>query len=53
VLEHLLDTLDRAVQLADQVFIGSGEQIGKKSANLRPNFSIFRKRPAVTVWTEQ
>ena len=39
--EHLLDALDRAVQLADQVFIGSGEQSGKKSANLLSNLSIL------------
>ena len=39
--EHLLDALDRAVQLADQIFIGSGQQIGKKLPNLRPNLSIF------------
>jgi hypothetical protein len=39
--EHLLDALDRAVQLADQIFIGSGEQIGKKSVNLLSNLSIL------------
>src|ERR1700736_4287704 len=39
--EHLLDALDRAVQLADQIFIGSGEQSGKKSANLLSNLSIL------------
>jgi hypothetical protein len=39
--EHLLDALDRAVQLADQIFIGSGEQFGKKSTDLLPNLSIF------------
>src|ERR1700732_566555 len=39
--EHLLDALDRAVQLADQIFIGSGEQSGKKAANLLSNLSIL------------
>jgi hypothetical protein len=39
--EHLLDALDRAVQLTDQIFIGSGEQIGKKSVNLLSNLSIL------------
>jgi hypothetical protein len=39
--EHLLDALDRAVQLADQIFIGSGEQSGKESANLLSNLSIL------------
>jgi hypothetical protein len=27
--EHLLDALDRALQFVDQIFIGSGEQIGQ------------------------
>ena len=39
--QHLLDALDRAVQLPDQILIGSGEQIGKKLANLRTNLGIF------------
>jgi hypothetical protein len=39
--EHLLDALDRALQLADQIFIGSGEQIGKKPANLLSNLGIL------------
>jgi hypothetical protein len=39
--EHLLDTLDRSVQLADQIFIRDGEQIGKKSANLFSDLSVF------------
>jgi hypothetical protein len=39
--EHLLDALDRALQLTDQIFVGSGEQIGKKPANLLSNLSIL------------
>jgi len=39
--EQLLDSLDRALQVVDQVFIANGEQIGKESADLRPDFSIF------------
>src|SRR6266852_5964253 len=39
--EQLLDALDRALQLVDQIFIGNGKQFGKDSANLRPDLGIF------------
>ena len=29
------------MQLADKIFIRNGEQIGKKSANLLPDLSVF------------
>jgi hypothetical protein len=39
--QYLLDALDGAVQLTDQVFIGGGEQVGKKLANVGSDLSIF------------
>ena len=39
--EQLLDSLDRALQVVDQVLITNGEQIGKESADLCPDLSIF------------
>src|SRR6476660_2756614 len=39
--EQLLYTLDGALQLVDQVFVGNGEQIGKHPADLRPDLRIF------------
>ena len=39
--EHLFDALDRAAQLLNKIFITSGQQIGKKSANLLPDLSVF------------
>src|SRR5206468_10383241 len=39
--EQLLDALDRSLQLADQIFIRNGEQIGKEFANLLSDRGIF------------
>jgi hypothetical protein len=39
--EQLLDSLDRALQVVDQVLITNGEQISKESPDLCPDLSIF------------
>ncbi|MGA7909743.1 MAG: hypothetical protein WCA16_20215 [Candidatus Sulfotelmatobacter sp.] len=44
-LKHLLDALDRAVPLADQIFIGGDGAVPARASDGRRNMAIVLKTP--------